>query len=170
MMLDLRIIQTIDARHIDEVIVRYAREFGLRREIISGIVDVESRRDPWAFRFEPGFFNRHLRGKKRDQLVGYVPDGVPTFDSELVARASSWGLMQIMGDRGRTEGFTGPYLSQLLVPDINVQIGCSFLRRLYERATAPSDAEKYRSALLRYNGGADRSYPERVFAAARARV
>lgn len=129
--------------------------------IAAAVVGTESVGDPWAYRFEEEWFERHMRTATREQLAGYVPPRgqLPTLFDEKIFRATSFGLMQVMGDRARCEGFTGRWLTQLCDPALNLEIGCAFLARLHAKTG------DYRKALLRYNGGRDPQYPDKVFAA-----
>lgn len=147
-------------------LVEQARLIALRHELdpakVCGLIEVESEWNPWAARYEPGFFNKYLDNSRMHLDVKGFVKAAPfaiSFDTELRERAFSRGLMQIMGQVARERGFTGP-LAQLHDPETGIEYGCLQLRWLLPRV-----AGVYRLALIRYNGGADSTYPDRVMAA-----
>lgn len=107
----------------------------------------------WASRYEPGFFDK------------YVPQDAKTFgnvcsvDTERRLRATSFGLMQIMGQVARERGFTGEYLTELCDPLNGIEYGCRELARRMKNANGD-----VRKALLGYNGGGNPNYPNLVLA------
>lgn len=143
---------------------RHCNRYDLDPAIIDALIQQESLGDPWAFRYEPGFYKRYLGHLSRSDLNGHVPKRLPTIESEKVARSTSFGLMQIMGETARGAGFDKDYLSELFDPEINIELGCKFFRSLLDKYT-DEETDKdtaYRTALLRYNGGGDPSYPDKV--------
>jgi soluble lytic murein transglycosylase-like protein len=76
--------------------------------------------------------------------------------NETKERATSWGLMQIMGQVARELGYTGD-LQQLLEPQNSLDYGCKKLRQCFDRTDGSNDA-----ALLRYNGGGNKNYASQV--------
>lgn len=126
-------------------------------QIILAVIVQESQGNQWAVRFEPKFYERKLQHLGRSDLAGYVPGLLPTLATEKTLRATSWGLMQIMGETARVVGFKDPYLSRLLDPALNISIGTKYLKMLLSRKNGDT-----RAALLAYNGGGDPLYPDRV--------
>ena len=112
--------------------------------------------NPWATRFEPGFLKRYIEPMGED-----VPRFGTTIskDTERRDRATSFGLMQVMGQVAREYGFRGEYLSELLTPELALEYGCQRLARALRAA-----GFAVRPALLRYNGGSDPKYPDLVLA------
>ncbi len=117
-------------------------------ELVCAIVEQESSWNPWAIRYEPAFRTRYV-----------APLGLPP--TEEVARATSWGLMQVMGQVACEVGFTGKFLSELCNPAVGVEIGCLVLK--HKIAAAEGNVAK---ALLLWNGGANPNYPDEVLARA----
>lgn len=110
---------------IQQIARTIAQLYGLPLEIVLGIIAVESGGNPWAVRFEPAFLTR------------YVPAKVKTFgaslETERIARATSYGCMQIMGQVARELKFEMPFLSQLCDPYDGINYGCKHLVNLRDR-------------------------------------
>ena len=70
-----------------ELIVENAARLNIDGRYIAAIILQESGGNPWAFRYEDGFYRRYVLGKKKTELLGYVPDEIPTLNSERIARA-----------------------------------------------------------------------------------
>lgn len=138
-----------------EIINREAVRNGLDPRIVAAIIAVESRGDPLARRYEPDFFMRYLAGRPKEQLGGHFPTN-RSFETEIRDRAYSWGLMQQMGQVVREEGFAGD-MAELLTPDASITWGVKKLGKLFVAAN-----HDLNSLLLKWNGGGDRSYPDRV--------
>ena len=113
-------------------------------ELVCAIVEQESSWNSWAVRYEPAFRSRYV-----------APLGLPP--TEEVSRATSWGLMQVMGQVAREAGFSGKFLSQLCDPPTGVEIGCVVLT--HKIAAAEGNVAK---ALLLWNGGANPNYADEV--------
>jgi hypothetical protein len=129
--------------------------------LIKGVIQVESGGNPWAFRHEP----RWKYWVHWDSGVPYKgsllslpsPPGVSRA-SERALQGSSFGLMQIMGSVARENGFTEKFLTKLLLPRVNLQWGCKFLKKCLDQRNG--DVER---GLVRWNGSSD--YPPKVFKA-----
>lgn len=123
-----------------------AEAHGLDPALVCAICHHESGNwKPWAARYEPHFYGKYVV-----QIQGIS-------DTEKTLRATSFGLMQIMGQVAREFGFQGDYLTELLDPTTNLEFGCRKLAKCMDRARGD-----VRQALLQYNGGADKGYPDRV--------
>lgn len=105
-----------------------------RLATVRGWVEVESAGDPWAMRYEPAFYERYVAGE------GHRP-------TEAKARATSWGLLQVMGQVAREFGFRGRYLSELCAPITNLDIAGKVLRKRYDQIGT------WDGALAAFNGG-----------------
>jgi soluble lytic murein transglycosylase-like protein len=103
-----------------------AGEHGLPPQIVLAVCSVESAWNPWAVRYEPGFERRYLQGG----VERFRPCSV---DTERTMRATSWGLMQVLGQVARELGCREPYLSALCDPVLAVEYGCLALSRLKGR-------------------------------------
>lgn len=135
-----------------------ALRYGLDPLLIAAVIEQESKGNIYATRYEPKFFQKYIQPKNRQDLPGYIPDSLPTLDTERRLRSMSFGLMQVMGETMRERGFDADYLTELFDPETNLEWGCGFLKHLIEKH---GDAK---SALLAWNGGGDPQYANKVFA------
>lgn len=147
------------------LIRRYAFAHGLDPIIVAALIYQESKGDIWAARIEQTskiWFT--LMGRNRQQMAGWCPrpGELPELWDEACWRASSFGLMQILGETARVLGFTGRYLPELHDPDINLTLGCRYLAQLLNRAKKETaiEFEQYNRALMYYNGS--NKYPALV--------
>lgn len=124
---------------------RAAARHNLDEALVCAVVEQESGWNPWAMRYEPGFYDQ------------YVPKNLPS--TEARARAFSWGLMQVMGEVARENGFTGKFLTELCQSTAGLEVGCRVLKRKLDKASG--DIPK---ALLLWNGGARPAYADEVLA------
>lgn len=139
---------------VNESSLRYS----LDPTIIYAVIWQESKGDPHAARFEPNFYKRLVLPKTRAELSGYVPEYLPTLDTEKVMRSTSYGLMQIMGETARWFGGTRVrYLDVWLRdPAVNVELGTRYLAHLiHERARG-----NVIKGLRLYNGSS--AYPPKI--------
>lgn len=124
-----------------------ARKYGLEPTLVAAVCEQESGWEPGAVRFEPAFLRRYIE-----------PMNLPLL--EALDRATSWGLMQIMGQTAIEFGFAGD-LNTLRTPELGVLYGC---RKLQKCFSIHGDAE---TSLLDYNGGGNAFYPAAVLARVR---
>lgn len=141
-MIDL---STIEARKA--LAGKYAAKYGLDPVLVCAVCEQESAWNPWAYRYEPGFFAKYV------SPLG-LKDG-----TEAIMRSTSWGLMQVMGQVAREHGYKATFLSSLCDPDTGVDVGCDVLKS--KLALGGGDV---RAGLLRWNGGGSQSYPDQVMA------
>lgn len=113
--------------------------------LVCSVCATESSWNPNATRYEPGFFRRYISSMK-----GLTED-------EMGKRATSFGLLQIMGQVARELGFDGKDLIELLDPMTGLTYGCRKLKRCLEAENGNVPA-----ALLKYNGGGNAHYPDAV--------
>lgn len=132
------------------------RQTDVNGRLILAVIMQESLGNPFAFRFEPKFFDKYLKGKELTKLGGHVPTNC-TGATELAARGFSWGLMQIMGQTAREFGFDSDFLSALLDPRSNIELGAKILKYHLK------NTDSVEAALLKYNGGGNKKYPQMVF-------
>lgn len=123
---------------------------GLDASLVCAVIEQESSWNPWAMRYEPLFFAKYVASLYTNNKVSA---------SEAYARGFSWGLMQVMGQVARENGFTDHYLSGLCDPAVGVDMGCRVLRKKLD--SAPGDTAK---GLLAWNGGANPKYAVEVLA------
>lgn len=138
-MIDL---STIDARKA--LGTKYGAIYALDPALICAVCEQESSWNPWAMRYEPAFYQRYIQPMFAQ----------PT--TEATARATSYGLMQVMGEVARELGFSGPYLSELCDPDTGISFGCKKLAQCLK--AQPNTF----AALMAYNGGGNGQYAQQV--------
>ncbi len=141
--------------------VETARVYGLDPALVCAVVEQESGWDPWAMRYEPAFYERYIQPK-----VLRCEIRVP---AEAHGRAISWGLMQVMGQTARENGFGGKFFSELCDPATGLDVGCRILRKYVEAShlggnTTDPPSGDVRPALLRWNGGGNPEYADQVIA------
>lgn len=127
-----------------------AQKYGLDSALVCAVCEQESDWNPWAVRYEPAFYSHYVVPILETGHFGAT---------EATMRATSFGLMQIMGEVAREYGFLGPFLSELCDPEIGLDIGCKYLSALHGRT-----GNNTKAALARWNGGANAAYPEQVMA------
>lgn len=132
-----------------------AKKYNLDPLLVAAIICQESSGDPSERRLENGFYRRYIR-PMNGRLDHFVPENVAV-GLEEVARSTSWGLMQIMGQTARMVGFKGDSLADLLYPSTNLDVGCRYFRQLLN-----SQGESVPKALLKWNGGGEPKYPALV--------
>ncbi|MFZ5427054.1 MAG: transglycosylase SLT domain-containing protein [Thermodesulfobacteriota bacterium] len=125
-----------------------AKANGLPANIVSAIVQTESSGNTWATRYEPGFYERYVR---TNDVRVFGPVSIVT---EKNARATSWGLMQIMGETARCLGFNAPFLAALCDPMVGLEWGCKYLMRLKARYF---DTYGWPGVVAAYNAGSPRT-------------
>ncbi len=133
-----------------------ALKTGINPQLLAALIHQESGGNPYAVRYEPAFLKKYLETKTKKTIGGYVPIRC-SWQTEVQMRATSFGLVQIMGQVARERGFQGEFLTELLDPAVNVKLGSEFLQMLLHKHDT---TEK---ALLRWNGGGDPDYAKKVF-------
>src|SRR3990167_5296271 len=98
-----------------------AEKHGLDPSLVLAVIEQESEFDPWAIRYEKGFYKSYIAGMDEEELIVRPPC---SRDTEEIMRATSWGLMQVMGQVARERGFKGVFLSELCDPETGIEIGC----------------------------------------------
>jgi soluble lytic murein transglycosylase-like protein len=117
------------------LIERIAKGHGLDVNLVEAVVLRESSGQTDAFRFEPKFFDRYLKGKP--EYKGQNPRRV----------SSSYGLLQVMYTTAQQYGYSEPP-EHLFVPETGLHYGCLHLRAMLHRFNG-----NVRTALAAYNGG-----------------
>ena len=124
-----------------------ARGMGLDPILVCALIEQESNWNCWAMRFEPMF------------LAHYVKPALPEAPTTgEIARATSWGLMQIMGQVALEFGFQGKFYTELCDPSSNIFFGCRKLAKCLE------SRDSVKGALLMWNGGGNPAYADQVLA------
>lgn len=119
----------------DTTIRQVCSDVGTDPDLVSAVVMTESSGKTHAYRYEPAFFDRYLRGK--DEWKGANPERV----------AASYGLMQVMYTTALEHGLTGDP-EQLFRPSVGLFYGCLHLASLLKWSAGNVD-----QALAAYNGG-----------------
>jgi hypothetical protein len=138
------------------IVKQKAEKYNLNPALVLAVIETESQGHKWASRYEPNFYKKYLAGKTLRQLPGKYPTDVDVAE-EYEARASSLGVMQVMGQSAREVGYEG-YFEAFLDPEVNIEYGCKLLSLKLKRANGV-----VRQGLLYWNGGGDSKYPDRVF-------
>lgn len=111
---------------INSLISQVAARFGLASELVAAFVQTESGGNAWASRFEPAFLDKYIGSK-------VATFGAVSLETERMSRATSYGLMQVMGQVARERGFTGSFLTQLCDPETGLSYGCMHLASMRDR-------------------------------------
>jgi soluble lytic murein transglycosylase-like protein len=137
-----------------QTLVALAREtaaaHALDPALVCAVIEQESGWNPWAMRYEPAFFAKFVAPLYTNNQISA---------SEAYARGFSWGLMQVMGQVARENGFGAEFLSALCDPRQGITLGCVVLHK--KLSAAEGDVTR---GLLAWNGGGNASYPGAVFA------
>lgn len=156
-------------QRISDGIYTYADRYSHDPILIAAIVWQESKGDPWAFRFEEKFYLTKIAPRTREQLSGWTPsiEELPTLKTEKVARAMSFGLMQLLLETARVVGYAERYGTELCVIETNLDVGCRYLQVCFERAHIAQTRGEIRhgwgikeQALFYWNGGS--GYPSLI--------
>ena len=118
--------------------------------LVCAVIEQESSWNPWAIRYEPAFFAKYVASLYTNNKLSAT---------EAYARGISWGLMQVMGQVARENGFTDRFLSVLCDPAVGIEFGCRVL--LKKLNSAKGDTLQ---GLLAWNGGGNPNYAAEVFA------
>jgi soluble lytic murein transglycosylase-like protein len=129
---------------------RAASQQSLDGALVCAVVEQESAWNPWAMRYEPKFFAKYVSPL-------YVNCKVSA--TEAYARGMSWGLMQVMGQVARENGFGAPFLAAMCDPEQALAIGCKVLRKKFDAAGGDITG-----SLLAWNGGGNPTYAAQVLA------
>lgn len=117
------------------LIERIAKGHGLDPNLVEATVLHESCGQTDAFRFEPRFYDKYLKGKP--EYAGQNPRRI----------SSSYGLMQCMYSTAQQYGYNDPP-EHLFVPETGLHYGCLHLRAMLHKFNG-----NVRIALAAYNGG-----------------
>lgn len=137
--------------YLAKLVRQFADEYRIDPRYFACIIWQESRGNPYAYRFEPFFLKKYIADRPRKEIGGYWPETISE-DSERVARSTSWGLVQIMGQVARERGFSGECLTELIVPKINLEYGAKHFRICLDKAGKVQAPNRYFYALTRWNG------------------
>jgi soluble lytic murein transglycosylase-like protein len=137
-----------------EEIERIADSFALPPSLVAAVIQEESRFEPWAARTEP-HYKRKAIVQEQARVWSKRYRSLPTYETELDDRSRSLGLMQVMGQLAREQGFAGRYLSGMHLPQNAIAHGAKRLRVLIDRYRGDT-----LSAISAYNQGNNRKRGE----------
>src|SRR3981081_4621543 len=100
--------------HLLTLARRAAQAQELDPGVVCAVIEQESGWNPWAMRYEPAFFAKYVASLYTNYKITA---------SEAYARGFSWGLMQVMGQVARENGFDEPFLSALCDPEQSLALG-----------------------------------------------
>lgn len=126
-----------------------AVQYELTPSLVCGICEQESSWNPDATRYEPAFYVRYIEPLINNMVIVDM--------AEAKNRATSFGLMQVMGEVARELGYAGPF--PFADPEVGIRWGCE----KFARCVSVSKGDVI-AALLRYNGGSNQEYPRQVIA------
>lgn len=141
------------------IIIEVSKELDLDPLLVAAMVHTESSGNPFAIRVEPAWWRRYGARAKE-----FARNSTSKHDSKWIqfpdVYAASYGLMQVMYQTCRETGFDPAFPTEMCDAGYGLRVGCVYLKRLIQKAGGNT-----RAALLRYNGGADKKYPDRVMSA-----
>lgn len=120
-----------------KIIKEASKKWNIPEDLLCAIIYQESRFDENASRYESLFYKKYVQKQNCTQ-------------EEKTWRATSWSLMQTMGQVLRETGFRGP-TEVALDPVINVYYGCKFFTKLLKRYKGNLE-----DAIAAYNQGNNR--------------
>ncbi len=120
-----------------------AAEFEIDPDLVEAMTMTESSGNPKATRYEPNFYKTYIQPMLHQNAL--TPD-------EAIGRATSWGLMQVMGQVAREKGFKGAWRDEeLFEPAIGLHWGLKHLKHFMDKYPMNADA-----AIASYNAGSPR--------------
>lgn len=126
---------------IEKIAEQMSIEFNVPKPLLCAVIFCESAFRKKAYRFEPAFKSRYI---DRNSNYKDLPD------DEKEWLATSHGLMQIMGLTAIELGYQFDTMEQIYEPEINIEIGAFFLRKLFNKYKSWEDA------IASYNAGSPR--------------
>jgi soluble lytic murein transglycosylase-like protein len=118
-----------------------AEEFGIEPALVLAFVMVESSGNPLATRYEANFYKRYIAPMLHENAISL---------EEATGRATSYGLIQIMGQVAREKGFKESF-ETLLIPEVGLHWGLKHLKRFIKKYPDNLD-----DAIASYNAGSPR--------------
>jgi len=126
------------APELRKIIEDKAAEFQIDADLIEAFCMTESSGNPHAIRYEDAFYQRYT-------------ENMAFSESEDKGRATSYGLMQIMGEVARELGFKGAF-TELFDPATGLEYALKHLKRFIVKY----QAEGLDYAIASYNAGSPR--------------
>lgn len=128
-------------KELDRIFCMMGKKYKIKKLILKAVAVTESSLNERAYRYEPGFWTRYMKGK-------------PEWEGRDMAEVSaSYGLMQLMYPTATWLGWKGSG-EDLYNPVINIELGAKLLRKLLDKVKIESSALwSIEIALSIYNGG-----------------
>lgn len=142
-------------RFMDQI-QKAAERYSIPTRVLAGLVAQESQGDTWAAKPEEKYRWTFGRLASHVPLLKKLLPRWRTQAQDFYMQRISFGLCQVMGAVARELGFKG-YLTMLCNPEIGARMGAAKLADCLKRSNGD-----LRAALLRYNGGGDPAYPDKV--------
>lgn len=129
-----------DEASLRALAISLSNSLNVDSNLVCAIVQVESRWNPCAVRFEPTY--KYLENPE----IWAVKIGF-TVDTETVLQKISWGLLQVMGGVARQLQYQKP-LTELCDPEDGLNLGILYLKSKIERYGSDE-----KSVIAAYNAG-----------------
>lgn len=129
------------------IVRKWATKYQLDPALVCAVCEQESSWNIYAIRWEAAFYLHYVVPLKLQDMT------------EATCRAMSFGLMQVMGQVARENGFRGRYLSELCSAEQGLDVGCAVLQRKIALGNGDISA-----GLQHYNGGGNSEYAAQVIA------
>ena len=136
---------------------------GLDRWLVLAICAQESGGCCVAWRPEPEFLSRYGAGIAQSVMQSGVTAYQRWWVRDPLVLATSFGLMQTLVVTAIERGMALEYPTSLCQPEVSLEAGCRQLAFLFGHLTGDV-REPIRTTLLRWNGGGDPAYPDKVLA------
>jgi soluble lytic murein transglycosylase-like protein len=140
------------------LILAAARRNTIDPYLLAGLVAHESAANTYAIRPEPSFLKRYSIGLAAELQKAY-PRLRPQWACAPILLATSYGLGQVLAVVALENGIKLKYPTDLCDPVIGLDAAARILGSHIHRHQG-----RERDALLRYNGGANQAYPDKVLA------
>ncbi len=128
-----------------KIIEEQAREYDIDPDLVEAFVVAESSGIPTATRYEANFYKTYIQPM--------LTKGASITPAEAIGRATSHGLMQIMGQVAREKGFKGEF-KELLDPATGLHWALKHLKHFFDKY--PGDIDQPDLAIAAYNAGSPR--------------
>lgn len=126
---------------IQSIIDAKAEEFGIESSLVEAFCMTESTFNVRATRYEANFYKNYIQPMLAHNAIE---------SKEAMGRATSWGLMQLMGQVARERGFDGEF-EELFDPEIALEWSLKHLKHFIEKYEPNLD-----DAIASYNAGSPR--------------
>ena len=113
----------MERKELEIIIKPFADQYEIDKDLILSFCFVESSCNQNATRYESNFYKTYIQPLLIKQSI--TP-------KEAIGRATSWGLMQIMGQVAREKGFKGQF-EELCTPSVGLFWSLKHLKHFIEK-------------------------------------